>query len=135
MVNFRCEYIARRMLYDACNIMTPINRNEEPHYSLLLNWTTVFTRRFGHTIQLPNIRSGHDTAITNLTELYSGILENSADINSIQVLNCLFTITYYLMMQYEDYPVTCSRISCCFVVVTRNLESWNQFPELYETNL
>ncbi len=135
MVNFRCEYIARRMLYDACNIMTPINRNEEPYYSLLLNWMAVFTRRFGQTIRLPGIRDGHDKAITDLSQLYSGVLENSIDINSIQVLNCLFTITYYLMIQYEDYPVTCSQIACCFVVVTRNFTSWNRLPELYETNL
>ena len=135
MVNFRCEYIARRMLYDICNIMTPINRNEEPYYSLLLNWTAVFTRRFGHTIHLPIIREVHDTTIMNLSELYSGILENSVDVNSIQVLNCLFTITYYLMMKYEDHPVTCSKISCCFVAVTRNFESWNRFSELYETNI
>ena len=130
----RAEYIGRRMLFDLCDIMTPINRDEERCYSLLLNWTTIFTKRFGHTITLPRIRDNNEAIITDLSQLYSGILTNSADTNSLQVLNCLFTITYYLMVQYANIPVICSQISCCFVAVSRNLNSWDCFPELYETN-
>ncbi len=134
-MNHKCVYVSQRLLYDLCGIITPIIPEHEQHYLLLVRWMQVFTNRFAHRIPLPRRRDNHAAVRRDLAELYSGILSHFENSNSPQVLNCLFTITYYLMAKYQNNPVTCSYIGCGFVAISRNLQSWNSFPESYDRNL
>ena len=129
----KASYVSRRLLYDICDIMTPIESELECIFSLLRNWMLIFTDRFGTRIRVPQIRERAEDMRRDLAQLYSAIFHYYRNRNSTRTLNCIFTITYYMMLRYKDNVILCSQISTYFYVITRDLESWDSFPSSYDT--
>ena len=128
----KASYVSRRLLYDICDIMTPIDSELEYIFSLLRNWMMVFTDRFGNRIRVPQIRERAEDMRRDIAQLYSAILHYYRNRDSIRTLNCLFTITYYMMLRYKDNVILCSQISTYFYLIARDLESWDTFSLSYD---
>lgn len=120
------SYVGRRLLYDHCDILTLIDDSLECYYRYLIEWMERFTLQFGETVlpRLPKVKESRQELIADMSRLYSGVLCSSDNPNSAHILKALFTVTYYMMLQYKDSAVLCSSISLTFVVVTNELTSW-----------
>ena len=133
----KVAYVARRLLYDICDILTPVEDEYEECYRLLINWMSVCTNRFGRRIipSLPAVKENHDELLNDMVELYSGILSVRNPKNTRPTLNALFTATYYMMVQYKHNVVLCSHISYYFQLITSQLNCWDSFPFNHENEV
>ena len=120
-------YVARRMLWDICEILSPSNPRYEPLYEALFNWMEVYTRQFGGSIihKLPALKTNEDALLFDMAEIYDGILSKVQDTNSMLTLNALFTVSFYMMVRYKETPRLCSKISYYFELISYRLCSWD----------
>lgn len=127
------SYVARRILYDICEIVTPIHHSThyENVYSELYNAMDRLTHYCGREIipHLPSRRESVYELREDMFDLYEGIFKGSHDVNTILALNSLFAMTYYMMVKYRDDPVLCSQITFQFEVTTERLGGWRFFSE------
>jgi hypothetical protein len=120
------SYVARRMLEDVCGIAVISNPAHEPLYEVLYGWTELCTERFQTELfpNLPCIKQTPGDLSNDMLLLYAGILRNFGNPHSRRTLNGLFTITFYMMIQYKEHPDMCSLISYDFELLTRRLRGW-----------
>ena len=122
------NYVARRLLYDICEIATPVQHSThyERVFNELLNFMDRFTHYCGREIVplLPRRTESFYELREDMFDIYEGIFRGSDDINSVLTLNSLFVMTYYMMVKYEYDPVLCSHISFQFEVTTERLGGW-----------
>ena len=127
------SYVGRRVLYDICEIVTPIlhGTHYESVYNDLCTFMDRYTRHCGRHIipNLPRRKTSSNELREDMLDLYDGIFRGSHDSNSILTLNSLFTMTYYMMVKYDNDPVLCSNISFQFEVMTERLGGWRFFSE------
>ena len=121
------SYVARRLLYDICDIATPVHSTHyENVYNELFYFMYRYTQYCGREIipNLPIQRESFSELNNDMLDLYEGIFSASDDINSRLTLNSLFVMTYYMMVKYRDDPVLCSYITFQFEVTTERLGGW-----------
>ena len=130
-------YVARRMMWDICEILSPINLRYEPIYEALFNWMEVYTRRYGGSIiyRLPSLKTNENELLFDMATLYAEILSRIEDINSMISLNTLFTVSFYMMVRYKETPRLCSKISYYFELISYRLSSWNILENRYESGI
>ena len=121
----KAAYIGQRMLYDICDVMIPINSENEQCYSYMIRLMHLMTERNAHLIRLPTRKTNLQDVIEDVIDIYTSIFDAFPDRNSLPVLNCLFTITFYMVIQYKEDIRICSRISCCFAVITTTFNFWD----------
>ena len=121
------NYVARRMLYEICNIATPLNSLYEHGYQNLYVWMELYTERFGGVIlhNLPSRKSTSVELLSDMVELYTGVFSRVEDMNDMTTLHSMFTISFYMMEKYKEHSAMCSNISYYFELMTRHLDSWN----------
>ena len=121
------DYVARRLLFEVCDIVTVLDDKFEPFFDDLWNWTEEFTQRFGGDLihRLPSGSTSREMLLNDMSQLYEGIFSRMNDDHSITTLHSLFTVTFYMMMKYKDIGASmCSEIAFDFYLITRRLESW-----------
>lgn len=120
------DYVARRMLCDICNIVTPIESRFEHGYDDLCKWMESYTTQFDGAIfnRLPRCKTIRDELLNDMSQLYTGIFSRVNDIHGITTLHCLFTLSFYMMVKYKEQPIMCGEISYYFRLITQRLESW-----------
>lgn len=123
------DYVARRMLFEICDIITPLEGRFEPIYEDLHDWMHRYTQEYGGDIfhRLPSCKTSRDELLNDVSRLYAGIFARMSDAHSITTLHSLFTISFYMMMKYKEQPTMCGDIVYYFRVISRRLESWNTF--------
>ena len=128
------DYVARRLLFEVCDIVTVLDDHFEPIFEDLWNWSEEFTKRFGSDIihRLPGGRTSREELLSDMSQLYRGVFSRMNDDHSITTLQSLFTLTFYMMMKYKDIGANlCSEIAFDFYVITRRLESWELLEQLF----
>ena len=130
-------YVARRMLWDVCEIITPLNSIYEDTYDTLFNWMEMYTDRFGGRIlhRLPPCKSTEAELLSDMAELYAGVISATDDIDDLRTLHCLFTISFYMMVRYKETPRLCSKISYYFELISYRLTSWDVLTNRYENEI
>ena len=95
------DYVARRMLFDVCDIITPIDGRLEPIYDALLDWMERYTEEYGGDIyhRLIGDRLDRDELLSDMSSLYSGIFARMDNSLSITTLRSLFTVTFYMTVK------------------------------------
>ena len=121
------DYVARRILFDLCDIITPIDARLEPIYDALLDWMERYTEAYGGDIyhRLPGDRMDRDELLSDMSQLYAGIFARVDNSHSITTLRSLFTVTFYMTVKYKEHPALCSDIVQYFTWISRRLGSWN----------
>ena len=130
-------YVARRMLYDVCGILTPINAQYEHGYDILQLHVERFIFHFGSYMipRLPSRKNDLTSQRKDLLDLYIGIFERIDDPHSLIALKVLFLATYLMMEKYRDSPKLCSNIPFYFEVLTQRLKSWDTLGCNYNTDV
>ncbi len=130
-------YVARRMLYDVCGILTPINRKYERGYDTLRLFVERFVFHFGSYMipKLPRTKNALIDQRNDLMGLYIGIFERFDDPHSLIALKSLFVASYLMMETYKDSPAYCSNISFYFEVLTQRLGGWNVLDSACDTDI
>lgn len=121
------DYVARRLLFEVCDIVTALDDHFEPIFEDLWNWSVEYTKRFGSDIihRLPGGSRSQEELLSDMAQLYDGIFSRMNDDHSITTLHSLFTLTLYMMVKYKDIGASiCSEIAFDFYLITRRLESW-----------
>ena len=124
-------YVARRMLFEVCDILTPIDEHLEFVYNELYDWMELYTERFGGDIfhRLPSCRTNRDQLLRDISRLYTGIFARIDDMHNITTLRTLFTVTFYMMVKYKEQTIMCEDIAYYFRLISRRLESWDRFEQ------
>lgn len=125
------NYVSRRMLLDVCDISTSIDPRGEPFYDTLFTWMEVFTTRFSTQLLsgLPPLRTSSLDLDKDMIDVYSSILRAVPDVHSVATLNCLFTVSFYMMVRYKETPVLSSNIANGFELISRTLRGWQLLEE------
>ena len=120
------SYVGRRMLWDICEVSVVLNPTHEPAYNMLCNWMLVYSRQFGADVArcLPRCRATENELLGDMKNLYEGILKQVNNIHQMRTLNCLFTLTYYMMSMYKYNITLASKIASYFELITSRLRSW-----------
>ena len=120
------SYVGRRMLWDICEIDVVVNPIHEPVYNTLYNWMIMYSRQFGVDVVrcLPRCKATENELLVDMKHLYEGILNQVNNAHQMRVLNCLFTLTYYMMTRYKDNVRMTSKIAFYFELITSRLRSW-----------
>ena len=123
-LNDAALYVGRRLLLDICDVLTPIDDRFEDVYQHLIQWMEQFTTSFGERIipQLPEVNFCPDLLDADIANLYCGIIQTNV-VNNIKI-KALFTVTYYMMVQYRLHVASCSQIALAFTVVSDNYANW-----------
>ena len=123
------DYVARRLLFEVCDILTPVDDRFEHIYNELYHWMDRYTEEFDGEVfyRLPSCRATRDELLCDMSQLYSGIFARMDDMHNITTLRCLFTITFYMMVKYKAQETMCGDIAYYFRLISRRLESWNSF--------
>ena len=124
VLNDAALYVGRRLLLDICDILTPIDDRYEEAYKHLIQWMDQFTTSFGERIvpRLPEVKFCPDSLDSDIANLYCGIIQTNVT-NNIKI-KALFTVTYYMMVQYRHHVVHSSQIALAFTVVSDNYANW-----------
>ena len=122
-------YVASRLLFEVCDILTPIDERFEHIYNDLYHWMERYTEEYNGEVfhRLPCCKATRDELLGDMTQLYSGILARMDDTNNVTTLRCLFTVTFYMMVKYKAQETMCGDIVYYFRLISRRLESWNGF--------
>ena len=130
-------YVARRMLWDICDIEVPLNSLYEPVYEALFTWMEDYSREFDAAIlfRLPRCKTTQEELMSDMVEIYTGILSVVRDINDMRTLNCLFTVSFYMAVKYKDNPAMCRKISYYFELISYSLRSWDILMNRYENEI
>ena len=125
-------YVARRLLFEVCDILIPIDEQLEFVYNELYDWMERYTEQFGGELfhRLPSCKATRDELLSDMSQLYSGIFARMDDMHNITTLRCLFTITFYMMVKYKAQETMCGDIAYYFRLISRRLESWNTLEHL-----
>ena len=123
------DYVARRMLFEVCDILVPIDERFEFAYNNLCDWMERYTAEFGGPLfhRLPSCKTTRDELLNDMSQLYSGIFARMDDMHNITTLRSLFTITFYMMVKYKEQTIMCGDIVYYFRLISRRLESWDTF--------
>ena len=116
------RYIANRILHDVCGVKTPIRQLEEEKYNYLRSKMDRMTENDAHVIQLPSTKETEEEMVTDIIQIYEEIVQANKKSHPSHLRNCIFTITYYLTVQYKHDVILCSNILCCFMEITEKLE-------------
>ena len=94
---FQSNYVCRRLLYDICDILAPVDDDLESFYMFLVDWMVNFTDKFGRRIipLLPEQTDDPDQLLNDLTIIYAGILDSQKDRDSN------FTCIIYCNILYD----------------------------------
>ena len=132
------DYVARRLLFEVCDIVTAVDDHFEPLFDDLWNWTEEFTIRFGSDIirRLPAGSTSREELLNVMSQLYDGVFSRMNDEHSIATLHSLFTLTFYMMMKYKCIGASmCSEIAFDFYLATRRLRSWEFLERVIQGEL
>ena len=123
------DYVARRLLFEVCDILTPVDERFEHIYNALYDWMDRYTEEFNGEVfyRLPSCKATRDELLSDMSHLYSGIFARIDDMHTITTLRSLFTITFYMMVKYKAQETMCGDIAYYFRLISRRLESWNSF--------
>ena len=115
-------YVARRLLFDHCDIIAVIDDRFEEIYRKLIIWMERFTVLYGARIipALPTVKESEQELKSDMIRLYSEIMASG----NRTLLEPLFTITYFMMIKYSHNPALCSRIPFYFAIIASNVTSW-----------
>jgi hypothetical protein len=123
-----CGYVATRMTQAVCGIGVILIANpaHERVYEKLCGWTELCTERYGAVLfpDLPYIKNSRDELADDILLVYCGFLHAFPYPNSRATVHCLFTLTFYMMLQYKNHPALCSFISQNFIVISHGLRGW-----------
>ena len=130
-------YVARRMLYEVCNIIVLKDSNYEYGYNTLYDWMIFFTLRAGSSTiaRLPSRKQTSEELFEDILILYRGILSRVDSVNNLLTVKCLFTMSFYMMKKYKDDPVLCSDISRWFQLISYRLGRWSILANNYENQV
>ena len=123
------RYIANRILHDVCKIKTPIKQSLEEKYILLRDRMDKMTKNGAHLIRLPSTKDTVEEMIKDIIQTYKSIVQATKKMKSGHLTNCIFTVTYYLAVQYKHDVILCSNILCCFMETTEKLELFKNVAE------
>lgn len=120
------SYISRRMVWDICEVAVVLNPTHEPAYNMLCNWMLTYTRQFGGDVArcLPRCRATENELLDDMKKLYEGILKQVNNVHQMRTLNCLFTLTYYMMTRYKYNVRFATKIAFYFELITSRFRSW-----------
>ena len=74
--------------------------------------------------RLPKVKTNEGELLQDMTKIYSEILHGVQDTQSMLFLNCLFTISFFMMVRYKETPVLSSHIAYHFELISYRLQSW-----------
>ncbi len=125
------DYVARRMLFEVCDILVPIDERFEFAYNNLYDWMERYTAEYGGDLfhRLPNCKTSRGELLNDMSQLYSGIFARMDDMHNITTLRSLFTVTFYMMVKYKEQIFMCGVIAYHFSLISRRLESWDTFEQ------
>ena len=119
-------YISRRMLQDVCDITTGRNDNLEPLYNALMDWMEVYTQRYSAAVlhRLPSLKTTKQELLKDMEGVYRGILTVTPDVHSMLALNCIFTVSLYMMIRYRETPNLSGEVAFLFQIISYRLGGW-----------
>ena len=124
------HYITHRLLFDICDVMTPVNEEKEPLYARLTVILHGMMFLGSGKIILPSTKDNLNDAIKDIIRLYRSIIMAFEGNQSTRIVDCLFTITHHMMIKYRNNIQICSRIACSFAAVIRDMDSWINYVKI-----
>lgn len=117
------NYVAHRMLFDVCDLMTPIRDSYEEIYLYLAEKMELILNGVTRSVSLTRF-STWELVQRHVLTVFNDIILTMGVRDSIRTLCALFTGTYLLLSLYKSNSIFCSKIACCFYAVTQNFSCW-----------